>query len=44
MSYGHKGQLSQDNYNKRWSKIKTGKASQVIRWYSVDEAIRKAGL
>jgi len=44
MSYGHKGQVSQDNYNKRWNKVKAGKASPLTIRYSIDEAIRKAGL
>jgi hypothetical protein len=44
MSRGRKGFVSRDYYNKRWNMIKAGKASQYMPRFSLEEAIRRAGL
>lgn len=44
MLAGRKGQVSQDTYNQRYRKIRAGKASLYLPRYSLEEAIRRAGL
>jgi hypothetical protein len=44
MTTGRKGMIGAAVHNKKWTIIKSGKASPYLPTYSIEEAIRKAGL